>query len=182
MDRGEKDRLHEECAEMNSLRRPSSRWCHKWLSQSSAVEYGESNRVGGVVNYTLLSDRYNHRNINPLDAKLPPPGCSLIKEGGESGSYRNLYLFPRAKLTFCGIYKNGSTEWLKFLRFTLGAKDFQDEPHHKPDVQYFMFDKFSRKTQMEVLNDPSWTFAAIMRNPAERLLSLYLDKWDQSKS
>lgn len=30
-------------------------------------------------------------------------------------------------------------------------------------------------------SDPSWTFAAILREPSERLLSLYLDKWKKSK-
>jgi hypothetical protein len=45
--------------------------------------------------------------------------------GGGSGPYDRLYLYPSGKLAFCGIPKAGITHWLHFLRFTIGAKDYQ---------------------------------------------------------
>lgn len=33
---------------------------------------------------------------------------------------------------------------------------------------------------IHMLADPSWKFAAFIREPAERLLSAYLDKWKNS--
>jgi hypothetical protein len=45
--------------------------------------------------------------------------------GGGSGPYDCLYLYPSGKLAFCGIPKAGITQWLHFLRFTIGAKDYQ---------------------------------------------------------
>ena len=64
----------------------------------------------------------------------------------------DLILFPDSKLAFCGIPKNGITNWLQLLRFTLGAKDFQDSPHNKPDSRLFRFDKLTTASQMKVLN------------------------------
>lgn len=50
---------------------------------------------------------------------------------GGSGPYDRLYLYPSGKLAFCGIPKAGITQWLHFLRFTIGAKDYQSIPYCK---------------------------------------------------
>eukprot|EP00956_Cyclotella_meneghiniana_P027059 scaffold59906_cov36-Cyclotella_meneghiniana.AAC.1 len=38
------------------------------------------------------------------------------------------------------------------------------------------FDRLEEERQQMILNDPQWKFAVFLRNPAERLLSAYLDK------
>jgi hypothetical protein len=96
--------------------------------------------------------------------------------GGGSGPYDRLYLYPKGKLAFCGIPKAGITQWLHFLRFTLGAKDYQSIPYCKLDAQQFRFDGLTPNVQEEIWKDASWTKAIFIRNPAERLLSAYLDK------
>jgi len=105
-----------------------------------------------------------------------PMGCSRYSMGGGSGPYDRLIVFPSAKLAFCGIPKAGITRWLQFLRFTLGAKDYQDPPYAKLDHMPFYFDQLQPKVQQEIWNDPSWTRAVLIREPTERLLSAYLDK------
>ena len=46
----------------------------------------------------------------------------------------------------------GITQWLQFLRFTFGAKDYLSSPHIKPEVFAMRFDKMSVDTQMQILN------------------------------
>jgi len=152
------------CHEMNSLRKPQYQWCQQWIAGKMNLTYG------------VFPDARKHFLVDPYAAKLPPPGCSLLQSGGGSGSYQHVILFPKAKLAFCGIPKVGITQWLQFLRFTVGAKDYQSFPHSKPDVDAMRFDTLQEHVQMKILNDPEWKFAAFIRNPVERLLSAYLDK------
>eukprot|EP00581_Thalassiosira_minuscula_P009972 CAMPEP_0183710196 /NCGR_PEP_ID=MMETSP0737-20130205/5998_1 /TAXON_ID=385413 /ORGANISM="Thalassiosira miniscula, Strain CCMP1093" /LENGTH=490 /DNA_ID=CAMNT_0025938421 /DNA_START=68 /DNA_END=1540 /DNA_ORIENTATION=+ len=107
---------------------------------------------------------------------IPPAGCSLTSGGGGSGAFQHVILFPSAKLAFCGIPKVGITQWEQFLRFTLGAKDYPSLPHAKLDREVFQFDKLAPEAQRRIWEDEEWTWAAFVRNPAERLLSAYLDK------
>jgi hypothetical protein len=36
---------------------------------------------------------------------VPEPGCSLATNGGGSGAWQHVFIFPSAKLAFCGIPK-----------------------------------------------------------------------------
>lgn len=114
-------------------------------------------------------------------------GCSdVIGMSGMSGSFDRMILFPPGKLAFCGIPKVGYSAWLQFLRFTLGAKDYQSHPHSKIDKNFFLFDRLNPKNQRNILENEKWTKAVFLRDPAERFLSAYLDKihdnsqWDKS--
>lgn len=101
-------------------------------------------------------------------------GCSNYNMGGGSGPYDRVLLFPRSQLAFCGIPKVGITQWIQFLRFTLGAKDYQALPYAKKDISPFSFDRLMPSRQDEIWSN--WTKAVFLRDPAERLLSAYLDK------
>ena len=103
-----------------------------------------------------------------------PIGCSRYSMGGGSGPYDRVLLFPQGNLAFCGIPKSGITQWLQFLRFTLGAKDYQSLPYFKKDIEWFYLDSLRPQVQQHVWNN--WTRAMLIRDPAERLLSAYLDK------
>jgi hypothetical protein len=120
-------------------------------------------------------NRWNTTLPFPFADDLPPPGCSLISPVA-GGSFQSLYVIPGAKLAFCGIPKVGITNWLQFIRFVMGAHDYVSFPHGKPDLRMWSFDLLEPKRQEQIWNDPEWTFAAFLRNPAERLLSAYLDK------
>jgi Sulfotransferase family len=93
------------------------------------------------------------------------------------GSFQHHLMFvPEAKLIFCGVPKAGITEWMKFFRFVAGAKDYLAVPHYKRDRNEFFVKSLPIEKATELLLDPSWTKAVIFRDPAERLLSAYLDK------
>jgi len=49
-------------------------------------------------------------------------------------------------------------------------------PHFKLDRMGFMLGNLEPSLAMEMLNDPTWTKAVIIRNPLERLVSAYQDK------
>lgn len=125
-------------------------------------------------------NRWNTTLPFPFADDLPPPGCSFVSQGA-GGSFQNLYILPGAKLAFCGIPKVGVTNWLQFIRFVMGAHDYVSYPHGKPDLLMWSFDLLQPEVQEQIWNDPEWTFAAFLRNPAERLLSAYLDKVEKGR-
>ena len=84
------------------------------------------------------------------------------------------------RLVLFTIPKVGCTELIKLMRRLDGARDWRDSPHYKED-RSFLAD-MGLERAMEILNDPRWTKAAALRDPAERLLSAYLDKFVQSES
>jgi hypothetical protein len=93
-----------------------------------------------------------------------------------SEAMHHFLFIPEAKLMFCGVPKVGISEWLKFFRFSWGAGDYLSYPHLKNDRLEFMVQSLSLEKAEELLNDPTWTRAVFFRDPAERLLSAYLDK------
>lgn len=86
--------LRSQCNEMNSRMHPPYQWCQQWLEDSKMHLTQKT--------YNATQTRYE---IDPYAAKLPPAGCSIFNNGGGSGSYQHLMLFPEAKMAFCGIPK-----------------------------------------------------------------------------
>jgi hypothetical protein len=93
-----------------------------------------------------------------------------------AAALHHLYFVPEAKLVFCGIPKVGMSEWIKLVRKTYGAHDYLSNPHFKADTIEFQMSNLPREAAQRIWNDPTWTKAVLWRNPAERLLSAYLDK------
>ncbi|KAG7370239.1 sulfotransferase family protein [Nitzschia inconspicua] len=118
---------------------------------------------------------------------MPRFDCPSTDEKGETrnktipqpiyGSFEHHLMFiPEAKLIFCGVPKAGITEWIKFFRFVAGAQDYLAFPHFKTDRNEFFLGSLTIEKASELLLDPTWTKAVFFRDPAERLLSAYLDK------
>jgi hypothetical protein len=127
--------LQRQCREMNARLLPPYQWCHQWLSSSSSSL------------------------IDPYEAKLPPPGCSLLDN--MHSSYQNLLLFPNhnssnstnsnnKRLAFCGIPKNGITSWIQLLRFIIGAPDYRSVPYEKVDWKKFRFEELEGRVQLDI--------------------------------
>lgn len=71
----------------------------------------------------------------------------------------------------------GITQWIQFARFVAGAKDYPSIPHYKLDIDFFRFDTMNPSVQQEIWqNENEWKWGVFLRDPAERLLSAYLDK------
>lgn len=109
--------LRTRCRSMNRRLAPPHIWCYQWREAARQIGGGKSTANKSMEEFDFKKlEQYNHQNINPYEAKLPPPGCSRTSEGGGSGAYQHLTLFPEAKLAFCGIPKVSITQWLQFLR------------------------------------------------------------------
>lgn len=88
-----------------------------------------ANGLEPEVTWCKIKPRGNRKTGNlPIPESFYPTGCSHWGMGGGSGPYDRLLLFPTYKLAFCGIPKSGISRWLQFLRFTNGARDYQDAP------------------------------------------------------
>ena len=88
---------------------------------------------------------------------------------GTRSAYQNLLIFPSSsnqhikktnKLAFCGIPKNGITNWIQLLRFIIGAPDYLSIPYEKHDYKKFQFDALDEHLQLDILNGESYVFAA----------------------
>jgi hypothetical protein len=84
----------------------------------------------------------------------------------------------RFRLVLFTIPKVGCTELIKLIRRMEGASDWADVPHYKPDRP--LLSEMSPEQATRILQDESWTKAAVLRDPAERLVSAYLDKFIHS--
>ncbi len=60
--------------------------------------------------------------------------------------------FLSSNLEIWIYFQVGITQWLQFLRFTVGAKDYQSFPHSKPEVDAMRFDTLQERVQMKILN------------------------------
>ncbi len=84
------------------------------------------------------------------------------------------------KLVMCMIPKVACTEWMRMILRLKGDARWRMEPHflsNKPLVSQLPIENATH-----IMNDPSWTKAVFFRDPAERLLSAYLDKFVQHNS
>lgn len=130
--------------------------------QNRIIHKSLKERIGHAAN----TARFQCHHRKPK--KLPFPIFAEFKHF--------LFFIPKAKLVFCGIPKVGMSEWLKFFRFSYGAGDYLSLTHFKRDRKSFLMSSLSVDKALELLQDPTWTKAVFFRDPAERLLSAYLNK------
>ena len=78
------------------------------------------------------------------------------------------------RFIFFTIPKIASTPWIQLFLRLEGYKDWNADPHHR-DGRPFLSDLSCSEIE-RYLNDPNWTKAVFFRDPAERLLSAYMDK------
>jgi len=102
------------------------------------------------------------------DIQIPCPVFSDFSD--------HLFFVPQAKLIFCGIPKVGISEWIKFFRFVMGTGDYLSLPHYKTDIDQWRVSRLGNEAAQKLFQDPTWTKAVFLREPAERLLSAYQDK------
>jgi len=96
----------------------------------------------------------------------------------------HMYVNREHKLLYCAIPKVACTEWMKlFFRLMGKGRDngrWNNDPHFRGDKP--LFNRLMNETEATaIMNDPAWTKFAFFRDPAERLLSAYLDKFANGK-
>lgn len=80
----------------------------------------------------------------------------------------------RHRLVLFTIPKVCCTQLIKLMRRMNGSTNWRDNPHYTSDRPFL--NKLGLERVEKIVNDSSWTKALLLRDPAERLLSAYLDK------
>ena len=86
----------------------------------------------------------------------------------------HVYISPENKLLITTIPKVACTEFMKLMIRMSGARNWRMDPHFRPKNP--VLSRLKPPEASAILNDRSWTKAVFFRDPAERLLSAYLDK------
>ncbi|CAM9731034.1 unnamed protein product, partial [Discosporangium mesarthrocarpum] len=82
---------------------------------------------------------------------------------------------PGDGIVYCPIAKVACAEWRKTMRWMLGIPDWDTGPIHEMNG----IPKVANRQRYEVermMNDDSWVKFVVVREPAERLLSAFLNK------
>ncbi len=87
----------------------------------------------------------------------------------------HVYLDEAQRIIFFTIPKVACSEWAKLFRRMSGLPNWADDPHYQADRP--LLSTLSPDQATSSMNDPTWTHAVFLRDPAERLLSAYLDKF-----
>jgi hypothetical protein len=99
------------------------------------------------------------------------------REYNPSLSEKMMFVVPKYKLVFHAMPKVACTEWKTLFRRMMGHKDLPIKGNiHFADENY-TFSNLSKEEQDEILNDPTWTKAVFFREPKERILSAFLNKF-----
>ena len=84
------------------------------------------------------------------------------------------FVHSESRFIFFTIPKVACTSWIQLFLRLEGYKDWANDPHHRAG-RPFLSDLSCESIECH-FNDTSWTKAVFFRDPAERLLSAYLDK------
>jgi hypothetical protein len=163
---------------------PNSTW--PWKDEAELRFYHpKSDDQTGKTEYKLIlangrlerkEQTYDVRYDCPKNASIDQQSPIDLPPAIHADFSHHLYFIPQGKLIFCGIPKVGISEWLKFFRFSWGARDYLSIPYYKRDQGSFSMRSLEPIKAKAMLSDPSWTKAVFFREPSERLLSAYLDK------
>ena len=124
--------------------------------------------------------------VPPADFTLPrlaPRKHLPYREQELRYAQHHMYVNVQHKILYCAVPKVACTEFMRlFFRLKSENKDtkWKQDPHFRQDRP--LFNKIMNvTTATRLINDPSWTKFAFFRDPAERLLSAYLDKFANGK-
>ena len=81
----------------------------------------------------------------------------------------------RFRLVLCTEPKVASTEFLKLMHRLGNDTRWRRDPHFRRDAP--LLSRLRTREAQRCLEDRNWTWAVFFRDPAERLLSAYLDKF-----
>ena len=132
-----------------------------------------------------------------VNIKKPPPpkytqadfaNCTLLSPADRIYQYgpwdQSPIVISSHKLIFFTIPKVGCTVYKQLFRRMEGYADWSRDEHPLPHAPKrngltYLYD-YSPNQADELMTDPSWTRAIVVRDPKERLLSAYLDKGTQN--
>ena len=158
---------------------PSEQSAWPWESIEQRQFYTQGTHYTRIENNECRAKRQNEESLPKLrfDCKHDSTNEVQVHCHEHLALQHHVMFIPKANLLMCGIPKVGISEWLKFLRYTNGANDYLALPHFKKDREPFLVGlTWPLEKAQAIFNDPNVTKAVFVRDPAERLLSAYLNK------
>jgi len=132
-----------------------------------------SNSNHGIINTSTKVHRVYHTQVQTMHEKVD----SLYKtEGGLCG-----IVFEEYKLIFVSVAKVGSSEWKRFLARMMNLTVEKSTNYHK-DIGFLKLESFPPEKVNEMMTSDEWTRAIFVREPKERILSAFLDKFVNQKT
>ncbi|MEN0006381.1 MAG: sulfotransferase family protein [Bacteroidota bacterium] len=86
----------------------------------------------------------------------------------------HVFISKPHRFIFFTIPKVACTDWIRLFVRLQGKKDWKSDPHFRAGKP--LLSKLEGAAIETYLKDKNWTKAVFLRDPAERLLSAYLDK------
>eukprot|EP00903_Cladosiphon_okamuranus_P012336 g11565.t1 len=123
-----------------------------------------------------------------LQEGTPPVSARASGAGGEGGGgsskvlveldwpeqFGDALVLKSEKIVYCPIQKVACTEWLKVFRWIDGQPNWTEPRHVKHGLNKLK--QYGVKRGNSMLNSSDWLKMAVVREPAERLLSCFLQK------
>ena len=96
----------------------------------------------------------------------------------QKGTSNAPIVIEKYKLIFFSIQKVGGTVWKQLFKRVLGRNDWRTGKTWGKDSVSGLHSlyRYSVEEATQMMNDPNWTKAIMVREPKERFLSAYLDK------
>jgi hypothetical protein len=104
----------------------------------------------------------------------------IITDADRGAFSHHVFVDARHRFIFFTIPKVACTQWIQLFRRLKGATNWRDDPHFQPDRPYLSLLPVEQCER--ILNGSGWLKAAFFRDPVERLVSAYLDKFVYRKS
>ena len=128
------------------------------------------------------SSSNNNNNSNSTERLFVrvQKGDQIMKRGTMNAPI----VIEKYKLIFFPIQKVGGTVWKQLFKRMLGRRNwYKGQSLGGPDKSSGLHSlyQYSLQDATEMMNDPNWTKAIMVRDPKERFLSAYLDKGFNSK-
>ncbi|KAJ9450258.1 hypothetical protein DIPPA_25405 [Diplonema papillatum] len=156
--------------------------------RDTAAELALHSRQRHEYRLASLEHTQKTRTAIPLPAAPAPPAFVNVTKYDLRAFGHHVLVEPYRKIVIFLVPKVACSEFLRLYDRMLGYSDFDsaltggavhyrfDEPH-RPRL---LLSRTSTVLATRVLNDPSWVKACFFRDPKQRLLSAYLDKFVNS--
>ncbi|CAM9460487.1 unnamed protein product [Choristocarpus tenellus] len=163
-------------------------WCGNFgRSQSCSIRWLRPRKVEWLMNMVLVLLFMTVSNCFPMadvkgNSSYPlsgesysgPPKPRWFRVVNSKAAHPAMYV-PGDGLVYCPIAKVACSEWRKAMRWMLGIPGWDSGPIHEQNGIPLVASRHRVEVE-RMMNDDSWHKFVVVREPAERLLSAFLNK------
>lgn len=136
----------------------------------------------GVVFALLLLQRegYLHTDQASTEENAATRLRTIVPrvELDDPSKFKGALVLKTEKIIYCPVQKVASSEWLKVFRWVDRQDNWEQPKHKKHGLDYLS--AMPLEDANDLLNSPEWLKFVVVREPAERLLSCFLQKCNKN--